>query len=124
MPASQIIFMESVLFSMAVFIAIVTGLARFIGCRVSQIATSLFIVCFASLPFLFWCRTAVYHGVPAHGDTSLGWPFIYAHAQSDAGISWENPLAFFLNLALGISTGIALLLCIRENRSRNYSGPQ
>ena len=123
MPSCQFLFIASVLIKMLFFIGTAIIIWKLTGHRASRVALVLSVTCLISLPFLFYYRSAVYHGIPSYGDTSLGWPLIYAHAQSDAGLAWRSRLAFLVDFAIGIIVGVVLLQLCHYHKKREKPTP-
>ena len=115
MPASGFLFAQSVIFLMLVATLIVGGITRLFGRPATSVMVPLAIVFAIACPFLFFWRTAVYGGSPAYGDASLGWPLIYSHAQSDAGLTSFHVGAFITDFALGTFIGVFYILFRRRH---------
>ena len=97
------------------------GVAYLFNRQATSIMMPIAIVFAIACPFLFFWRTAVYGGSPAYGDASLGWPLIYTHAQSDAGLASFHLGPFVTDFVLGILVGI-LYLRFRRRHATQRNG--
>lgn len=117
MPPCQFLFMQSVIVLMGLLVGAVGVIARLTGHSASRAALSTAIICAFVTPFLFYFRPAVYHGVPAIRDTSLGWPLIYAHAQSDASLDLESHRNLAIDVSIGLTLAAVLLIWHRTRHA-------
>ena len=113
MPASGVVFAQIVLVGMVALMLLTWGILTVFRWRTTRVMLAMGTVFAWSLPFLFFWRTAVYGGTPAYGDVSLGWPFIYTHAQSDSGLSSFHLGLFVADLLIGVVAGLSYLLLRR-----------
>jgi hypothetical protein len=90
----------------------VGGIVRLLGHRASSVMVSLAIVFAVTFPFLFAWRPA---DGPDYSDALLGWPLIYAYAQSDSGLASFRLVPLFADFAVGAVIGILYILFRRRN---------
>ena len=121
-PPSAVFFAQELMGVMIVGVFAIGGIVRLSGGRTGSVMNGLIVLCVATFPSLFFFRPAIYNGVPVFGDVSLGWPMIYAFAQSDVGLASFYRGTFFLDFAVGIVFGIVLcviLLFLRRHCASN-----